>query len=129
MPYFLEWKSQGVVKHFSGFVSGSEFVKSFLEVTGSINFDSLGYIINDFSNASSHSINQDTFEDIVAMRHGASITRSKIMTLIITTNEQFIEIADAINSRLPDGVPKTEVFPTLTLANEWIEKQSWVTSQ
>jgi hypothetical protein len=124
MSYTLDWKPRGVVKHFSGFVTGAEFFRSFLDVTGSIDFDNLKFIINDFSNAINHSINQDTFEDIIAMRHGASNTRSNIYTAIITTDIRFVEIADTVNSRLPDGVPKTEVFPTLTLANEWIAKQS-----
>src|SRR5664279_1667287 len=116
MPYTLVWEPHGVVKRYSGFVSGPEFVQSVEVVIGSDHFDDLRFIINDFLGANDHSITRDTLEDIVALRYGASQTRSSIRTAIITTAPRFAAIADAVNAALPDGVPRTEVFPTLPMA-------------
>jgi len=123
MPYAIAWEPRGVVKHYFGFVSGAEFVRSVIEVTGSDRFDGLQFIINDFIDADDHSINQASFEEIAAIRYGASITRSAIRTIVITTAPRFIAVADAVNSALPNGVPRTEVFSTPSLARTWLEQQ------
>jgi len=123
MPYTITWEPHGVVKRYCGFVSGAEFVQSVIAITASRQFDELGFIINDFLAADDHSINRESFEEFAVMRYGAAQTRSNIRTAIITTAPEFAAIATAVNGALPDGVPKTEVFPTLEAARLWLAQQ------
>lgn len=123
MPYSLDWEPHGVVKKFFGFVSGAEFVQSVVDVTGSDKFDDLRFIVNDFLSADGHSIDKQTFEEIVVYRIGAARTRSSIWTAVITNDPRFAAIADEVNAALPDGVPRTEVFATLAVARTWLAQQ------
>ena len=128
MPYLLHWKPHGVVKHFTGFVSGAEFVQSVVDVTGNSQFDDLQFIINDFLDADDHGITRESLLDIVVLRLGASLTRNGIRTIITTTAPKFEEIAHVVNADLPDGVPRTVVFPTMPIATEWLAQQPPLTS-
>ena len=65
------WSEKCVVKTFSGFVSGAEFIRSAETVAASIAFDDLRVIYNDFLAIDGHSIDADAYTQVAASRAGA----------------------------------------------------------
>jgi len=123
MPYLHLWERHGVVKRFTGFVSGTEFVESAQEIAADERFESLRFIINDFLSAEGHGIDASALENIAVIRFGSMLTNPNIRVLVVTTHTEFTVLAEAAKAPALDGSHEARAFPTMALAREWLAKQ------
>lgn len=123
MPYVHHWHPRMVIKTFSGHVSGEEFVASAEDVAASPRFDALRFIVNDFREARSHSVNEKSMQMIAAIRMAAMDTHADIKVLVVSRDEQFKEFAGLAAKPPLAGTQETLAFDTMEQAIEWIERQ------
>ena len=59
MPHNITWKSEGLYREFTGEINGDEILESNFELHIHPDFQSIKYIINDFSKVTTHSIEEN----------------------------------------------------------------------
>ena len=112
-----------VIKTFSGHVGGAEFVTSAQEVAAYPDFDSLQFIICDFSACDGHSIDQAALEEIAAIRLGSMWTNPNIRVVVVSSDERFTWLATAAKQPPLTGTQLTVAFATMDEAMEWVRRQ------
>lgn len=119
MPYTIEWKPQGAVKRFQGRVDYDEILQSEKDISGSIHFRSLRFVLSDFLDADYRGITESQRQDINAMRIGAYFGNGRIKYAFVMRNPAIeAQIHDAVASG--DMLFETRVFDNLAAAEQWI---------
>lgn len=124
MPYEICWEDRGVVKRHYGHLSARELVAAAHDVQGDSRFDRLRYIINDFTDVTSHEIDADTVEEFAASRIGAARVNRDILSPFVATGEPGLGIVRCL--RQPDYRNRHPValFATLAEARAWVDAVS-----
>ena len=119
----FDWTGALVLKTFSGFVSGNDFVGSAETVSADPRFDDLRFIVNDLRHIAGHSIDAATYLRVAAARVGAARSNP---------NFRVVFVADAL---LADEL-RAAVAPALMSRNfdPWFcstlgEARSWMAAQ
>jgi len=124
MPYSHAWEDRGVVKHFSGFVTGEEFARSAQEIAADRRFDDLRFIICDFLDVKGHSIDARSIERIAITRLGSLYSNPNIRVVLITTDEKVAKLKLAIEHPRFGKTYETCVFGTVQQARDWLGSQA-----
>ena len=120
MPYENCWERHGVVKHFSGFVTADEFVRSAEAIAAHPDFDRVTYIVNDFTGSDGHGIDGDALERIAVIRFGSMSTNRKIRVLVVSTDPRVTALADAVKVAPLIGSQVTVAVPDMDRARLWL---------
>ena len=122
MPYTIEWEPQGVVKRFTGLVSGAELVQSVNEVASHPGFRSLRYELSDYLGSDATDFSQNALNEVRAMRISSYQTNPHIRVAIVTLHPDIEQrIYSTIAAKLT--LHQTKVFASISEADQWLGRQ------
>jgi hypothetical protein len=119
MAYQILWQHHGVIKRHFGDVSGQDIVGAILDVESSPNFDTLRWVINDFLDCTSLTLNDSAFETIVAQDIGAHFVNPNIRIAIVATKPEVITLSQRYTDETADGYV-TRIFSGMAEARAWL---------
>ena len=123
MAYELVWEPDGVIKQFSGIVRAREFIQSVENIQGDYRFDDARYVINDFLAVTEHELSEEVLTEVAVLQYGAYASNPNCRIVFVTTDEALatrIKNTPAVAGLISY---QTEVFPTVTAARDWLDKQ------
>ena len=121
MPYTLAWEPKGVIKTFTGFVTGEEFDKSAEDVVLDERFNDSHYIVNDFLAISGHEIDAEKIQWVTSIRVGSHSFNSGLRVAILTTDADIMRIAKKTAPNDLPGAYETRAFETMQQARQWLD--------
>lgn len=124
MPYTLAWEPTGVVKTFTGFVSGAEFVQSAEDVVLDDRFSDARFIVNDFLAIEGHEIAAEKIQWVTAIRVGSHSFNAGFRVAILTKDDDIVRIAKMTAPNDLPGIYETRAFATMQLARAWLNAPS-----
>ena len=119
MAYENNWERNGVVKIFSGSVDGRQVLDSVISVEADKRFDSVRYVINDFSNVVDIDINERDIIRIAAMDRGASVTNPNIRIAVVTNDNRMRDLVQRYGKLMKDSPYQALLFESINEAREW----------
>ena len=120
MAYEIVWEPPyGVIKHFSGLVTGKEILAAVEEVGANENLDRLRSLINDFSNCRSISITDQELEEVSAIHSASFLQNPRIHVAFVATEVDVVSAASAF-SRSPFNSCPTRIFSSIEDARDWL---------
>ena len=123
MPYSTVWEPRGVCTHFSGFVTGAEYVRSAEEICADPRFDDLGFVIKNLLAIDDHTIDVHAFDPIAAIRYGARFTNPDIYLILLTVDPRLAPFANPGSESFLRGLYETRAFPDHASARQWLAAQ------
>ena len=120
MPYKLIWEHRGVIKHFSGFVTGPEIFQAGMDAEGDSRFDDYRYAINDFLDCTGSSISPDLVDEVAAVDLVAARVNRKIRIAVVATAPEII-VAATQYANSPMNVYPTRIFSNRKDARAWLD--------
>jgi hypothetical protein len=120
MCYEIEWKSpNGVIKRHFGQVTGSEIMAAVTTTEGDPRFDSLRYVINDFSDCTELKVSPREIAEIAAIDKAAAHSNPNIRIAFVATLQDVVAAANAYAND-PFTTYATRVFSSTDEAKSWL---------
>lgn len=132
MPITSEWKSNKLlVIRYSGHISGSEVIKSAVELSADPRFDSLRFVYGDWRNLTGMDIDLKDVEEMVAYTEAFAKSNPSVKHAIIMSNLETPQAFAGMYKFLSEHLPwETELFHTLEDAQAWLgSKQGYDKAQ
>lgn len=125
MPHSTHWFSDGIVRTYTGVVTGDELVRAVGEIDGDDRFDSLTYIINDFTAIEGLEFEARDLSTVVAQQFSLTSGRQRhIRFAVVSPDKRYDDTIRAYVTRVAQrGVPWTiNVFEALAEAQAWTSR-------
>jgi hypothetical protein len=119
VSYVIQLLPTSAVKHFSGEVTFGDIINSEREISGSVNFSSLRYVISDYSDAHFVTLTELERQEIRAMRIGGFYTNPRIKYAFVTTDAK-VRAAIEESVAVGDTLHPTRVFASFEEAMLWV---------
>lgn len=122
MGFELNWHPKGVTKHYFGWVTGEDLLRSLEQTEADEHFDSLRYVINDFlaiDGVLMETIHPELIEELAAIDKAASGMNPGIKIAIVATDPNVLNLAQAYVDSKFRSFP-TRLFSTLAEAKVWL---------
>ena len=123
MPHKNTWESEGLYRKFTGEVRGDEILKSNFELHIDPNFQNIKYIINDFTEITSHSIEISHTEVYATTDDIISNTKGKLKIALIVIQPDHIDLAKNYRALMQDKLFECEIFKTIEDARKWASNE------
>ena len=121
MPYTIGWESHGIHSRFTGDVTGKEIIAHGAKLHGDARFDSVRFIIADFSGTQQLTITLDEVKEIAARDAVAALSNPRVRVAIVS-NSETVDVGSALyKSDNANSTWKAEIFRTLEEARRWAE--------
>ncbi|MBI4692462.1 MAG: hypothetical protein HY749_00385 [Gammaproteobacteria bacterium] len=121
MPHSFTWEPHVATVRFTGFVSGAEFIAGARTLGADPRFDTLYYVVNDFSAVTDHAIDgPDILEELGAISLGSRWTNPRLRVLVVTTDERIRRFAEALSSAPYEETHAKHVFESCFELDEWL---------
>ncbi len=120
MKYENQWEPKGLLRTFSGKVTGEHILKMNLSLHGDPRFDDLRYIINDLSSISELDISDMDIETIAAIDNAGALSNSNIKIAIVTTNHELVTWVKRYLVAMKDSVFQCQLFEDIETARKWL---------
>lgn len=117
MPISLQWEPHGVVRTFSGQIEFDEYMQSIAELQNDLRFDTLRFIVEDFSLATSVRIAASDVDMIIATTIGAAFSNPHIRIAAVAQEPTLRQLISLFSQTSPYV---TQSFERLSDAREWI---------
>lgn len=122
MPYEVIWEPpRGVLKRYFGHVSSAEHAASSRELYGDPSFGDVRYVINDFTNAESHSIDADEIESYGAGRLGCSAYQPNIHGVFVANSPDMIALCESFIAPIFRSAYEIRIFSSLADGRNWLK--------
>ncbi|HEY5308427.1 MAG TPA: hypothetical protein VIK97_07965, partial [Casimicrobiaceae bacterium] len=96
-------------------MSGDEFVAASQEIAADPDFDTLRFIVVDFSGVKEHTIDEATLQDVAVIRIGSMATNPNVRIAMVTTDHGFAMLTQSANVDPFVGTHEVKVFATVAL--------------
>lgn len=117
MPVALQWEPHGVVREFTGTVEFEEYMQSVASLQNDARFDTLRYIIEDFSACSILHVSESDMDMVIASAIGAAFSNPHIRIAAVAQAPQ----ARHLIHLFAQGSPFiTRLFAQMERAREWV---------
>jgi len=120
VAYSNRWEERGLVKVFTGDISGEEVLKSTSEVHGDPRFDNLKYVINDFLQVDDARATDQDIARLAAIDRAASRSNPNIRIAVVTKREDIRHWAEQYVKYSVDCPYETQLFTDIEAARSWI---------
>lgn len=118
----LVWEPEGVIKRFSGTVSGAEFLHAVERVQSDARYDHTHYVINDFTTASAHELTRDVLVEAAVLQYGAHASNPNCRIVFVTTDVRLIALIKMAGAFQLESY-ETSISPSLAEARDWLSRQ------
>jgi hypothetical protein len=118
--YAIEWDPpSGLIKRHFGHVTGSEVLEANRIAERDVRFDSLRYVVNDFSECTEVTVSPAEIEEIAAIDRAAAATNPNIRLAIVATHPDVVAASTAYAN---DPLTRfaTRVFSSINAARSWL---------
>jgi hypothetical protein len=119
MKYENQWETKGLLRTFSGKMTGEYILKMNLSLHGDPRFDDLRYIINDLSNISEFDISDMDIETIAAIDNAGALSNSNIKIAVVTTNQALTIWVKRYLTAMEDSTFQCQLFEDVSAARQW----------
>ena len=120
VAYKYQWEAKGLLRIYSGDISGDEVLQSTSEVHGDPRFDDLKYVINDFNRITRARATRDDINRLAAIDRAAARTNPNIRIAVVTRNDDIRHWAQLYIEFSADCPYETRLFETVDEARSWI---------
>ena len=120
MPHTLSWEKNGVNRNFSGDLTAGEILISNFTIYELPKFKDIKYIINDFRDVTSFTVENDDTKIYAETDDIISRTKGNLLIAIVATHHKHIALATNYQKELTNKLFKCEVFNTLDDAQKWV---------
>ena len=124
MPHTNNWQEHGLIRDFSGTISGTEIIDSNLEMHGDRRFDQINYVINDFSKVIDCLVSEDELRMMSITDEIAKNCNRYLKIALVATQENIVELAKVYCEMMRDAAYDAEIFTTLEDAHAWVSQQA-----
>lgn len=122
MAFVITWEPpHGAYRKFTGHLGDEELVRSISIAYGDSRFDDLRYVIDDFLDVESYSIQEDTILYIAAMDGAAARSNPDIVVAIVIAESQQKALA-TLYATSPSNAYPTRIFTDLAEARAWVDQ-------
>lgn len=121
MPYTIGWEPHGIHSRFSGDVTGKEIIAHSAKLHGDVRFDSVRFIIADFSGTQQLNITLDEVKEIAARDAVAALSNPRVRVAIVSNSETIDAGSAFYKADSASSAWKTDIFRTLEEARRWAE--------
>lgn len=123
MPHSNSWEEKGLCRIFTDKVSAEEVLKSNLSLHGDKRFDSIKYVINDFTRITDFEISDRGISTIVAVDNAAAITNPNIKIAIVSTYEEFLSWVELYVESMKGTPLECQIFADIDSAYRWVSEE------
>ena len=120
MPYTYTWEPSGLYRKFVGEVSGDEILQSNFELHSHPQFESINYIINDFTEMTGFFITTDHTRIYAKTDEIISNTKGRLKISLVATHNEHIALAENYRKEMKNNRFECEIFNTVENAREWV---------
>ena len=96
------------------------FTASSRQLYNSPRFDNVRFVINDFSSAESHGIDDDALEDYIAGRLGCASYRPEIREVCVAKSPQLLTFCQLMAHPQSSSTIGVRIFSSLAEARSWL---------
>ncbi len=120
MGFAVVWEQpSGLIKRHFGHVTGRDVLEANRMAEEDFRFDSLRYVINDFSECTQISVSPIEIEEISAVDRAAALTNPNIRLAIVATHPDVVAASTAYAND-PLTPFATRVFGSINAARSWL---------
>ena len=91
MAFKIIWQDKGLLRKFSGDITGHEVLSSNLSILNDKRFENISYVINDFTDIDSFDITRHDVEDFASIDTIASTYNDNLIVIIVATNDGILK--------------------------------------
>lgn len=121
MTHTTNWEKDGIIRIFTGELRPEEILSSNFDIYNQPNFEMVKYIINDFTEVTSFTVDNEhtkiyaTTDDII------SKTKGKLLIAIVATHQKHIALAKNYQQEMKNKLFECKIFQTVEDAQKWAE--------
>ena len=120
MAYMTEWENKGVCWKYHGIVTGTELLRSNLDIYGDERFDEMRYQIIDLTEIEGLKVSEEDMKRIAAYDEAAAITNPYVKVAVVATDRAAQELSSFYDNESAESPWKTMLFNTVDEARLWI---------
>jgi len=119
MAYKNHWEEKGLRRVFTGNISGEEVFGANLEIHGDARFDSINYVVNDFTQVVEFEISEIDIHKIVAIDNVAVMSNPYLKIAIVATLEPLLVWIQMYAENMRDSRYESAIFDNIYDAYSW----------
>ena len=116
------WEETGLYRKFTQLVTGEEIWGANLALHGDPRFDSIRYVLNDFTNIDGYKIEKIDIDAIVVMDNAAAISKPVLKIAIVVNSGPFKELTLQYQEKMKGSPYLCEIFPNVDEARLWLSQ-------
>jgi len=120
LPYKNNWKDNGLDRVFSTMTTGKEILESNLALHGDSRFQSIKYIINDFSAVVDFNVTDHDIEIISTIDNVSAASKDELKIAIVATNEDLIKWIYLYLEKMEGSLYECQIFNQYDDALQWV---------
>jgi len=120
MPHINTFEAHGLYRKFSGHVSGEEILESNFQLHRHPCFRKIRYVINDFSDISSDSIEIDHTAAYATSDRIIAHAKGSLRVALVVTQPSHHDLARHYREMMQGTHFSCEIFDQLAAAREWV---------
>ncbi len=120
MPHTNTWEPEGLYRKFTGITTGDEILESNFEAHLSPDFQTINYVINDFTDVTGHSIDTTHTKIYASTDEIVSNTKGKLKIALVVTQKPLIALAEHYRDEMAGNKFECRIFQTLDQARKWV---------
>ena len=120
MSYLNSWEPKGLHRKFTGHVNGDDILKLNLELHVDPKFQSIKYIINDFTEMEDHSIEIAHVDVYAQTDEIISYTKGKLKISLVVIQPDHVELAQYYCDQMEGKLFECKIFKSVKGARKWV---------
>jgi len=121
MAYTNIWKTNGLHRKFTGAITGDEFLESNFELHANPKYHKIDYVIDDFTDITSCTIDRRHLEVIAKTNDIIAMTKGTLKIALAVVGDEAISLAHAYKDITENSRFQCEVFLSLNEALDWVK--------
>ncbi|GAV19655.1 hypothetical protein MMIC_P0605 [Mariprofundus micogutta] len=122
MAHSSIWETDGLYRKFSGDISGYEILQSNIELQGDARFKNIEYVINDFTDVTSHSVEVVHTEAYASTDQIVSHTKHRLKIALVVPQVEMLALAENYCELMKGQLFECDIFRSLEQARSWLER-------
>ena len=123
MAHTIDWKTDGIMRVFTGDLNPEEILASNFEICHQPAFSKVKYIINDFTGVTSLTVDNEHTKIYASTDDIISSTKGKFFIAIVATQDEHIALAKYYQKEMKNTVFISEIFKTVKDAQKWVDSK------
>ena len=120
MTHTTNWEKDGIIRIFTGELSPEEILSSNFDIYNQPNFETIKYIINDFTEVTSLAIDNEHIKIYASTDDIISKTKGKLLIAIVATHQKHIALAKNYQQEMENNLFVCELFKNIEDAKKWV---------